>query len=332
MHLTIGKTKRVIAYLLILWGCMFLNGCDVLEADVDPDNPHVEITDKAIYVMSDGTGYIDLYAMIKTQGTVRLDIVSQPRNGKLSEMGKGLFQYTPANNFRKGKDSFAFHIYSQNNRLLKEDSVTIIVESDTTGFPQGIYPQNDLITGVTGEITFNVLYNDILGTDSTQVGVEIYRPASGFPPHAGTATVVAGNLIRYTPGNNFNGSDSLFYKVFSLADPARFGIAKVVIAPAPSCQFRLFNDSFAFDADTLTTDTLWLNIFQNDQLCARPVSSYQVELLNDGSIGTAFYSNAGSLGYRLPGQGVQSFSDSVIYRVCYGQRCEASMVYIEVHR
>lgn len=210
----------------------------------------------------------------------------------------------------------------QRNKLLKEDSVIIIVETDTN-FPHGFHPQNDTVYGVTGEVTIDVLHNDVLRADSAQVGVVIYGAGLGFPPHAGTATVVSGNRIRYIPGGGFNGHDSIFYKVFSLADPAKSGIAKVVIAPSPLCQFQLMNDNFVFETDTLTTDTVWLNVFQNDQLCFTPVSSYQFEVLDDGRVGSAFYDIAGGLGYRLPDD-VPQFRDSVIYRMCYRQRCETA--------
>jgi hypothetical protein len=332
MDITVGKARTIFTYLLVLSGCLWLYGCDVLGEDVDPDDPLVEITGKEVYMTADGSGYIDLYAMVKTQGTVRLDIISQPRKGTLSKMADGLLQYTPAGNFKKGRDSFKFLIYSQNNRLLKEDSVSIIVENDSTNLPPGIYPQDDFVYNVTGAVTINVLRNDILGADSTQVGVEIYRPGQHFPPHRGTATVVAGNMIRYTPGNNFNGSDSVFYRVYSLADTTKSGIAKIVIAPAQSCEFSLFNDHFVFDTDTIASDSLQLNVFQNDQLCAVPVSSYQVTLLNDGSEGTAFYNNAGGLRYTFPDTVTRSFfRDSIIYQMCYAQRCKAAKVYIEVH-
>lgn len=331
MDLTFCKGKGIFTYLIILSGCLWLYGCDVLQGDDDPDDPQVEVTGKEIYVIADGAGYIDLYSMVKTGGTVRLDIISQPRNGNLSEVGKGLLQYTPANNFKKGRDSFRFLIYSQSNTVLKEDSVVIIIENAATSFPCGIYPQNDSVYNVAGPVTFDVLRNDVLCGDSTEAGVEIYKPNQNFPPFAGTATITEGSKIAYTPGNNFNGYDSIFYKVFNLADPTKSGIAKIAIAPAPACKFDLFSDSFAFDTDTLRGDTLWLNIFQNDQLCERPVSSYQFELLDDGSTGTASYNNTGSLTYLLPDPITQSFSDSVIYQMCYGQRCEAAIIRIEIH-
>ncbi|MBT1699151.1 hypothetical protein KK083_19805 [Fulvivirgaceae bacterium PWU4] len=323
------QRKAVFAYLLMIPACLWLYGCDVLEPDVDPDNPQVQIIDKELYVTPNGSGYIDLYSMVKTQGTVRLDIVSQPRRGNLTEMGKGLFQYTAGTDFRKGTDAFTFQIYSKNNTLLKEDSVVIVVEPDTTHFPQGFYPQDDIAYNIVSEITIDVLANDVLGANRSQVGIEIYRPGPDFPPHAGVATVTSGNMIWYSPRGAVNGYDSIFYKVFSLADPSKFGIAKVLIAPAPSCWFQLVDDDFVFGTDTLRSDTVWLNVFQNDELCSTPVRDYQFEILDDGSAGTAFYDSAGGLGYRLPEQ-TYMVIDSVRYRMCYRQQCQTAKARIKL--
>lgn len=329
MELATRQRKAVLMYLLMIPACLWLHGCDVLEPDVDPGNPQVQIIDKELYVTPNGSGYIDLYSMVKTQGTVRLDVTSQPRRGSLTEMGKGLFQYTAGGDFRKGTDSFTFQIYSQNNTLLREDSVVIVVETDTTDFPRGFYPQNDTAYNIVSEITIDVLANDVLGAGSAQVGVEIYRPGPDFPPHAGTATVVSGNMIWYSPRAGVNGYDSIFYKVFSLADPSKFGIAKVLIAPGPSCQFQLMDDSFVVATDTLLGDTVWLNIFQNDALCSIPVKNYQFEILEDARAGTAFYDSAGGFGYRLPEEPYMVI-DTVIYRMCYRQRCATAKAIIKL--
>lgn len=329
MELATRQRKAVFICLLMIPACLWLYGCDVLEPDVNPDNLQVQIIDKELYVTPNGSGYIDLYSMVKTQGTVRLDVVSQPRRGNLTEMGKGLFQYTAGSDFKNGTDAFTFHIYSQNNTLLKEDSVVIVVEADTTHFPRGFYPQNDTTYNIVSEFTIDVLANDVLGTSRTQVGIEIYRPSPDFPPHAGDAHVVNGNVIWYVPRGAVNGYDSIFYKVFSLADPSKSGIAKVLIAPAPSCWVQLENDNFVFDTDTLMSDTVWLNVFQNDELCSTPVRSYQFEILDDGRAGTAFYDSTGGLGYRLP-EDTYMVTDSVTYRMCYQQRCSTAKAYIKL--
>jgi hypothetical protein len=319
---------RPIWFLIVLTG---FYGCDVLESDVAPEKPVVEITGNEIYMIQNGTGVIDLNAMIKSAGSVRLDITGQPRKGDLSEVSTGILQYSPNAQFKKGRDFFEFSVYSQNNSLLKRDSIIIIVESDTTNLPCGIYPQNDFVYDISGPAIINVLFNDVLCADSTQVGVEIYRPDQS--PDYGTAVVQA-NQILYTPGNSFTGVDKIVYKVFNLSDTTKFGIGIVYINKTPNCIFETYADNYVFRADTLNNDSLHLNVFNNDQLCGTPVSSYVFTLLQDGNVGDAVYQNSGGLTgltYSFSDTLAHTFTDSLTYRLCKDARCRTAKVYIKVN-
>jgi hypothetical protein len=271
--------------------------------------------------------------MVKSAGAVRLDITGQPRKGGLSELSEGLLQYTPNIDFKKGSDFFEFAIYSQNNNLLKRDSIVIVVESDSTKLPCGLYPQNDSVTYVTGPTLINVLLNDALCGDSTQIGVSIYRPNSSFPPHTGTA-VMQGTNILYTPGNSFTGNDKVVYKVYSLTDTTKYGIGTVYISRMPVCNFAVNTDSYVFRGDTLTSSSVHLNVFNNDQLCGTPVGSYAFTMLRDGDVGNAVYQNAGGVAdfvYSFSDTITRDFTDSLTYRLCREAQCKTAKVYIQVN-
>src|SRR5687768_18207962 len=85
--------------------------CDPVDDDVTPGGPTVDVVGTEVIILSNGSAYIDLYSKIKTKGTVRFDIASQPRKGNLSEVGTGFLKYSPDEHFTHGRDAFAFSIY-----------------------------------------------------------------------------------------------------------------------------------------------------------------------------------------------------------------------------
>ncbi|HEY0656366.1 MAG TPA: Ig-like domain-containing protein [Chryseosolibacter sp.] len=322
------KKFRTLPLLATAFVLLLLYSCDMLESDVSPVVPEVEFEGGEIYIAKNGTGIIDLNAMIKSTGAARLDVTGKPAKGTLSKLSNSVLQYVPGSDFSNGRDAFEFSIYGRDNSFIGKDTVIIIVEPDSTQLPCGIYPLNDVVKGVTGTVTIPVLNNDILCGDLSNYAVEVYQPNNSYPPSFGTATVQA-NAIRYTPGPNFAGTDSIVYKVYDVRDTARWGIARVFISKATSaCTFEAYPDNFVIRRDSISSDTVFLNIFQNDQLCNRPVSNYQFTLLDDGHVGTATYNNSG-LQYRIP-PSTQTLSDSAAYKLCYGGRCETAKVYIQV--
>lgn len=301
---------------------LFSAGCDTLEDDHIAD-PDIQIQNNQVVILPDGTTLLDLKAMVKSAGRVKLNINTPPGNGTLTEFSDGLFQYSPKAGFNKGQDAFSFSIYSLQNTLLDSDTVTIILENDTTKLPCGLYPRNDFAYGVTGKTTINVLFNDFLCGDSTDIGLEIFQHAS-LPAMKGTA-VVKNNMIEYTPGPGSAEGDMFIYRVFDKTDAAKVGFATVYILPEPICNFELFNDSFTFRRDTLDSDTVQLTVLNNDQLCG---AGYQISLPNDGNVGEAFI--ADPIRYRIPANFQTSFTDSVTYKVCYGTDCRQAKVYVSV--
>ncbi|HYG18799.1 MAG TPA: Ig-like domain-containing protein [Ohtaekwangia sp.] len=329
MRSLIFQLKPALWNAAILLSFMFLQACDAVDPDVTPGGPQVDVVDTEIVILSNGSAYIDLFSKIKTQHDVRLDITSQPQKGSLTELGTGFLRYSPGQHFVRGRDAFGFSIYDKNNLLLKRDSLVIIVEDDSTNLPCAMYPQDDYIYNVSGgSVLVNVLANDIICGDTANLVVSIYQPGSGFPPHHGTATVLTGGLIQYTPGNSFNGSDELIYRISVPGDTSAVGFAMVRILPKAQCNFYLNPDDYTFSRDTLTHDTVQLYVLNNDILCDSTGQNH-FSIIEQPQHGTAFYSSASPIGYILP-DAPAAFTDSLVYRVCIDQQCKIGRVRIKV--
>lgn len=330
-------------YLIKLAGPVFLTvfffACDVLEDDIAPDTSVVDVTGTEIYTLPGGMAYIDLYAMVKTTAPVRLSITSQPARGVLRELQTGFLQYVPNSNFKSGRDGFQFSVYSTDNKLLKQDSVIIIIETDSTQLPCGIYPGDDYIEGfVTAPITVSVLDNDILCPDSSNVKLEIYHPVANFPPFQGTADVVNNRNIHYVPNAGFQGADTVIYKVTSLTDTTKVGYGMLVLStdmvtPFPPCEWVITDDFFTITRSAESSDTIFLPIFKNDTLCSNLLSGYTVNIVHAPVYGRATVSGLTPLRYvmNIPDSITSAVLDSLVYQVCYDTTCRQAKTVIDLN-
>ena len=298
-----------------------LYACDVLEKDASPDWKDIQTEGSKVYTLSNSSAYIDLYSLVKTQQKVQLKIGAQPRRGVLTELGKGILQYSPDKNFVKGNDSFGFSILTLDNQLLRSDSVIIIVTSDSTQLPCGIYTQQDYVTDSVknGSVTIDVLKNDIL-CDSFNIKVEVYKPLASSLPLYGTATVI-NRKIKYVPAANFTGEDQIIYKVTSTIDSSKFSFGQVRIAAR---QFSLTSDHYTYKKDTLTTRALTLYVYQNDALNFNGNSSYVANVIAAPQHGSVSVNGMVSLNYVLT-NAPTVLTDSLTYKVCRGTQCKTEI-------
>jgi len=184
----------------------FAAGCDTM--DQDADGQLLSVNNEPAYLFGDGI--IDLQSRIIYPGKVKVEITGSTRNGVLQDLGKGLIQYSRTNN--SNHDSFRFRVLGSDDRLLREDSIGIIIPTDSTQLPcKYVYASGDTATNVTGPITVNVLANDYSCSDPLTLSISTQ-------PAFGTASVV-GNKIHYVPYAGFAGSDFLLYKATS-SDPS----------------------------------------------------------------------------------------------------------------
>lgn len=314
------------------------SACDVLEDD-DPigGGKGVVLDNSDVKMLSRGTAYIDLYARVKTERPIRLDITAEPARGTLRELRTGLLQYQANADFTKGRDFFRVSVYAEDNTLLLEDTVGIVIEDDTTNLPCGIYTRSDS-AHVSGDSTVYIypLANDLLCGDTAHYHVEIYQPNNTLPPHYGTATVDAQhNYIIYTPTINPPKDDLIIYKVYDVTDTTRVGYGVIFITatsgpgeqPEQPCQFLLLDDAYTFPADTVLTDSLRFRPLENDSLC-NTSGKYTLSIAKKPTNGHATAYKSGLMEYMPAEQPYRGLRDSLTYRVCRGDTCRTAKIRI----
>jgi hypothetical protein len=329
MRAAVNDFRSFLRYLPVIAGFFLLYACDQMGDDVAPRNPQVKIERTEVFALSKTNAYIDLHSMIKASGEVTLSIDAQPTKGTLKELSLGFLAYKPNKNLVKGNDEFVVSVFNKRNELVDTDTIHIIIEDDTTQLPCGIYPQDDSVYHTTGIETVDVLANDVWCGDSTNLGIEIYRPDTSFPPFDGTA-VVQNNRIVYTPGSSFTGFDQMIYKVYSKTDPSKFGFAQLRILPVPVCLLSANQDTFSFLADTVGHgDSLRLPVLYNDSLCSG--QSYTKSIVKFPTRGLAAWNN-NHIQYVVNTflDSGFAFTDTLRYKLCNGGECQSADVYIKV--
>jgi hypothetical protein len=306
----------------------FLASCDVLESDPDVLEPAVEITGEEVYVLSNGTSFIDLQSRVQSNLEARLAVTTSPSHGTLTDLGKGIIQYAPKAGNTRVKDGFEVTVFSTNNEILKKDTVVIIVENDSTKLPCSIYPVNDYVHNVTSPVAIDVTANDIIC--SGDVIVSVYRPENTFPPYYGTATV-SGKKIVYTPGASFSGEDKLMYKLTAANDPKLSAYGMVYVSGDSSCMLRLNDDQLSFGG-LLAGSTINLPVFGNDEICGA-LNLFQVNIKTNPLFGKAFVTSD-EVYYVVPDSAGYALNDHFTYEVCLDAVCKTARVdmkYTMVH-
>jgi hypothetical protein len=296
-----------------------LASCDVFESDPDILEPQVEISGDEVYVLANGTSFIDLQSKVHSTLEARLAVTSSPSHGTLTDLGKGIMQYAPKVGNARVKDGFEVTVFSKSNEILKKDTVVIIVENDSTKLPCSIYPVNDYVYNVASAVTIDVTANDIIC--SSDVVVSVYRPENTFPPYYGTA-IVTGDKIVYTPGATFPGEDKLMYKLTAANDPKLFAYGMVYLTGGSSCQLALRDDAFVYDS--LEGNTIKLPVFLNDSIC-EALNLYQVNIKTNPLFGKASITSDGIL-YEVTSSAGNIFYDHFTYEVCLDAICETARV------
>ncbi len=313
------KVSRKIEILSTFLCLVLLAACDVLESDPDVLDPEVEITGDEVYVLANGTSFIDLQSKVHSTLEARLAVTSSPSHGTLTDLGKGIIQYAPKAGNTRVKDGFEVTVFSKSNEILKKDTVVIIVENDSTKLPCSIYPVNDYVYNVASAVTIDVTANDIIC--SNDVTVSVYRPENTFPPYYGMATV-SGDKIVYTPGGSFPGEDKLMYKLTAANNPELFAYGMVYITGGSSCHLALHDDAFVYDS--LVGSTIMLPVFLNDSIC-EALNLYQVNIKTNPLFGKASITSDGIL-YEVPGSAGNISYDHFTYEVCLDAVCETARV------
>lgn len=246
---------------------------------------------------------------------LNITIIDQPNNGTIEVVANGQTIYTPNTGFN-GMDTFVYQICdpaglcdTANVYVQYLDLIDVIIARDEC-----------VSTPEDQNITINVLANDLVDPTKTIVMTITCLPKNG------QATVI-NNQIFYQPTNNFNGADSLCYRIcFSGANP-KCAEAKVCITVTPTPDTPIAN------SDLTTTDTitpLKIDVQANDiDIDGQGiVTTSIVDLPNHGS---AVVVNGDSILY-TPESGFVGF-DTLIYQLCkfgFPNFCDTALVVIVV--
>ena len=323
----INETLRLSRFFWIITVAIVALSCDVLEPDPDVLEPATNVNGKEIYVLANSPSIVDLNAKLQTNTPVRIALTSQVRHGKITDLGKGLLQYSPSVGNSRARDGFEFTVYTLNNELIKRDSVIIFIENDSTNLPCNIYPSPDYVYGVAHDpVVVDVTNNDIICGGN--VVVSVYKPENSFPPYFGQAEVV-GNKIKYIPGSTFQGSDKIMYKISTASDTSRTAYGIVYLSGDSVCSFRLANDLYVFTQSAVDSSIV-LPVFQNDSLCLS-VNQYQVNLKSAPIHGQASL-GANGFNYKVPSTVTFPFSDYFSYEVCIDATCKTARIEIKIKK
>jgi hypothetical protein len=293
-------------------------GCDAIEQD--PDGQLLSINNDPAYFLPGSDGYIDLASRIVSPGSVRMEITGSTRNGVLKDLGKGLLQYTPSGKNSRN-DSFQFRVLSNDNKILGEDSIGIIIPTDTTNLPcAGVFTRPDSARNVTGPVTIDVIANDYSCLAALSVTINV-------APEHGTATIV-GNKIQYTPGASFAGRDNLLYKA-ATSDPlmpAGYGMLRITGLDSvsnPNCTPVAIDDLFPKPKNDTTA--IFLNVLVNDTVCD---SVSTLAITSYPSFGTAWVdNNLKKIKYR--NAPTTNFDDTLRYKFCGPGGCATAKAIIK---
>jgi hypothetical protein len=304
--------------------------CDSMEDDVIPDGPDVTIDGDEVYVMADGSTYIDLYSKIKTNSPVTLDISVLPKKGTLTEVASGLLKYSPDEEFISGQDAFSFNVLGAGNSLLKADTIKIIVK-DSIDLPCYVYPRDDWFTTQDFPIELNVLLNDLICGDSADISLEIHKPAPNYPPYHGTATVTDRNTILYT-STSATVEDKVLYKVSRKSDQSVVGFATAYIERRSSCDSLLAEVAVSIERDSThypIIDSLYLDLPDSVQRCGKIFS--ELAIVDGPHDGTYSFKPGGIVYYFELTKQKKSISDSIKYLLCAEQDCLTGVAKIKIN-
>jgi hypothetical protein len=175
-----------------------------------------------------------------------------PTNGSVTAQSDGSFSYTPAADFN-GTDSFTYTVKDDQDAVSSQATVSITVNSVN----DAPVAANDVAVLLEdSSLDINVAGNDS-DVDST---LNLSSLSVVAQPAQGTVTLV-NNMFRYTPNQDFDGSDSFTYTIND-ADGSTSNVATVAIT------VQSVNDAPLANNDAATTDEdtpIDISILANDQ-------------------------------------------------------------------
>jgi VCBS repeat-containing protein len=252
-------------------------------------------------------------------------VVSGPGNGTLTLNGDGSFDYTPGADFN-GSDSFTYQVSDgQGGTDTAVASITIApVNDDPVAEADGYSVDEDTLLSVDAA-------SGVLGNDTDVDGDPLTASVVSAPGN-GTLTLNGDGSFDYTPGADFNGSDSFTYQVSDGLGGTDTAVASITVAPVNDDPVAVA-DGYSVDEDTTLSVDAASGVLGNDtDVDGDPltVTSVNGDSVNVGSqfgltSGALLTVNSdGSIIYNPNGQfdgldAGESASDSFTYTVADGQ-------------
>lgn len=186
-------------------------------------------------------------------GDLHTNIITTPAHGTATLMDGDSISYFPELNFY-GVDTFTYEVFNDDLIPLSATAMVVITVVSQPDFPLAITDYDT--TSVEIAVIVDVQANDInFDPEFLQTNL-IELPASG------TASVIGGISVEYTPADDFTGTDSMLYAVCNASYLTFCDTAAVYIYVKPVNFFapELTDDFATIFIDTDTT----LNILAND--------------------------------------------------------------------
>jgi hypothetical protein len=250
--------------------------CDFLSEDEISSDKQLTLGKTLFYSVPNSDLFIDVTSLIdESFVNATLEISTPPSKGTLLKVDNVLLKYEPDSDFLAGTDDLVFSVWI-NGKNRHSETINIIMKSSVEELPCGLYAIDDNVNAVMGfSQVVPVLENDgLCGAGNSALKVSVHSA----PTH-GEASV-DGNVITYTPGPTFTGTDELIYKLSAWSGDS-VSYAAVTFG---QCVMTAVADTI-----NLTDGKTSVKILNNDGLCGIRKSGLEVSISSGPEFGTATF-------------------------------------------
>jgi len=226
---------------------------------VDPVNDAPVAEDDAYQLSTDDALHVDADSGVLANDTdvedddLTASVVATTAHGALDLDGDGSFTYTPNSGFH-GEDSFTYRVYDGSD-YSDEATVTLTVNDPPEATDDAYTIEEDGV--LSKDAQAGVLANDTDTNDDSLTATVVSQPSHG------TLVLNGDGSFDYTPGPNFNGTDTFTYKAddgFTDSGTATVTITVEAVNDAPVA----VDDKYSVNEDeTLDVDADW-GVLAND--------------------------------------------------------------------
>jgi large repetitive protein len=283
--------------------------------------------DEGMVLVNGSTNVVILSNDTDADGTLTnvnttITIDEAPKHGVASVNPDGTILYTPTTDY-VGKDTLIYRLCDNGTPQLCDTAIVFITISATNNAPvanvDGItIPEDATVASIP------VLTNDVDDQILTASNISITDA-----PNHGTAVINPNGTIGYTPNANYNGRDTLIYRVCDNGTPALCDTAIVFIDVTP------VNDAPIADVNVATTNrniAVDITVLGNDSDLETPVlTASNISITVAPNNGTASINPDGTIKY-TPTIGFVG-KDTLIYNLCDNGTpalCDTAIVFIDV--